>query len=221
MTKGSTMIEAMNRRFACKSYDPTKKVSDEDFKVIMEVARLSPSSLGFEPWKFVVLENKRVQEKLAPYAWGAQKSFEGASHVVLILARQPEDMAFDSEYIRYIQQDIQKFPEDMLQQRNAKYKDFQEVDFNLLESDRALFDWTSKQAYIPLANMLTAAALLDIDATPIEGFHQEEMHCILVEEGVYDPKHYKLAIMIAFGYADKEHRPKTRRPMDEVWAWYK
>lgn len=209
--------EVFNNRYTCKGYDPEKSVSDEDFKTIIEAGRLSPSSFGFEPWKFIRLKNKKILEEIKPHAWGAHASIEGASHFVLILARMPEDMNPSSEYIRHIQSDVQGWPEDMLNQRLNKYTEFREEDFDLNISERAVFDWTTKQVYIPLANMLTVAAMLEIDSTPMEGFHQERVHEILVKNGVYDPKRFKIAVMVAFGYTNREHRPKTRRCIDEVF----
>ena len=62
-----------------------KKISAEDFNTILETGRLSPSSLGLEPWHFVVVQNKELREKLKAYSWGAQKQLDTASHFVLIL----------------------------------------------------------------------------------------------------------------------------------------
>ena len=68
----------------------------------------------------------------------------------------------------------------------SKTEDFQKNDFNLLESDRALFDWASKQTYIALGNMMTAAAQIGIDSCPVEGFNYKEIHRILEEEGLLE-----------------------------------
>lgn len=215
--KNEKIIQLFENRYTCKGYDPDKKVSDEDFQTILEAGRLSPSSMGYEPWKFVRLKNREVVEQLRPYCWGALKAFDGASHILLILARVPEDMKYDSQYLDYIQRDIQHFPEDKLQERKEKFRKFQEEDFNLLKDDRNLFDWTCKQTYIPFTNMLTVAAMLDVDSTPIEGFHQERVHEILTKWNVYDSKHFKIANMLAFGYTNRDHRKKTRRSLDEVY----
>lgn len=209
--------EVFNNRYTCKGYDPDKRVSDEDFRTIIEAGRLSPSSFGFEPWKFILLKNRDVLEEIKPYAWGAHASIEGASHFVLILARTPKHMEPESEYLRHIQSDIQNWPEDLLKQRRSKYAEFREDDFNLNISDRAVFDWTTKQVYIPLANMLTTAAMLGVDSTPMEGFNQEKVNDILVKNGVYDKEDYKLVVMVALGYTNREHREKTRREIDEVF----
>ncbi|NTW71171.1 MAG: NAD(P)H-dependent oxidoreductase [Eubacteriaceae bacterium] len=210
------ILKTFHTRYTCKGYDPEKRVADEDFNVIMEAGRLSPSSMGLEPWKFILLNNKEIKKKIKPFAWGAEKSIEGASHFVLILARSPEDMRYDSKYIEYIQKNVQQFSDELRIPKREKCRSFQTSDFRLLESDRALFDWTCKQTYIALANMLTTAAMLGVDSTPMEGFDRDKVESVLIEEGVIDPKHFGLSCMAAFGYTNRDHRPKTRRCMEEV-----
>lgn len=211
------LLNTFNNRFACKGYDPDKKVSDEDFRIIMEVARLSPSSFGYEPWQFILLNNERIKKRIYPYSWGAQAALDGASHFVVILARKTKHIKYDSDYIEYIVDEIQQFPEDLLKPRLEKFEDFQKNDFKLLESEQKLSDWASKQTYIALANMLTSAAVLGVDSTPIEGFDKDKVNKILVEEGLYNPEDFEISTMIAFGYKNRDHRPKTRRPTEEVW----
>ncbi|WP_242834229.1 nitroreductase family protein [Clostridium pasteurianum] len=58
------IIEAYNFRHACKEFDADRKISQDDFNFILETARLSPSSFGFEPWKFVIVQNEALREKL-------------------------------------------------------------------------------------------------------------------------------------------------------------
>ena len=55
------IMEAFHFRHACKEFDPMHKISEEDFKFILETGRLSPSS-GYEPWKFIVVQNKELRE---------------------------------------------------------------------------------------------------------------------------------------------------------------
>lgn len=211
------ILDVFKQRYTCKSYDKYKKVSDEDFMTIVEAARLSPSSFGYEPWKFILLSNEEIKEKIRPYSWGALAALDGASHFVLILARTAADMQAESDYIEHIHFDVQDYPKDQVEGRKKRYGSFLDEDFKLNESKRAVFDWTSKQAYIPLTSMLLTAATLKVDSTPIEGFHQDEVHKVLVDNEVYDPNHFKIAAMVAFGYGNRDHRPKTRQTLDEVF----
>jgi nitroreductase len=68
--KKQEIIEAFQFRHATKKFDPNKRISDDDFKTILEAGRLSPSSVGYEPWKFVVVQNKELREKLREVSWG-------------------------------------------------------------------------------------------------------------------------------------------------------
>ena len=80
-----TIMDAFHFRHATKQFDPQKKVSKEDFETILESGRLSPSSLGLEPWKFVVIQDQALRDELKAHSWGAAKQLDTASHFVLIL----------------------------------------------------------------------------------------------------------------------------------------
>jgi nitroreductase len=68
-------------------------------------------------------------------------------------------------------------PAEVVEMYSKFYREFQERDFDL-DTDKKLFDWSSKQTYIALGNMITAA-LQEIDSCPIEGFHQVETEALL------------------------------------------
>ena len=70
------IIEVFNRRYATKKFDPNRKISEEDWSTIMESARLSPSSFGYEPWKFLLIQNQKIKEDLKKIAWGAVNSLK-------------------------------------------------------------------------------------------------------------------------------------------------
>jgi nitroreductase len=214
-----TVLDTFLFRHACKKFDASKVISNEDFAVILEAGRLSPSSFGFEPWRFLVVQNPALKEKLRPVCWGAQNCFDGASHFIILLARKRIDTIYDSGYIRRIMTKVQLLPPDKLAQRQEKYENFQKNDFKLLDSDRALFDWACKQTYIALANMLTAAALLRIDSCPVEGFIQDAAEKVLEDEGVLDTRHFGVSVMAGFGYRAAQPRAKTRQPLECVVQW--
>ncbi len=213
------IIDAFNFRHACKEFDPTKKISEDDFKTILEAGRLSPSSFGFEPWQFVVIQNQTIRERIKTVSWGAQKQLPTASHYIVFLARQAADLRPGSEYLNYIMSEVQKDPQDIIARRMARVEKFQQNDFDL-KDDQALFHWACRQTYIALGNMMTAAALLGIDSCPIEGFELKPLEKILEDEKVLDRKHFGVACMAAFGYRLKPPaKEKTRRKPDEVITW--
>ena len=214
------VLEAFEFRHACKEFDANKKISESDFNYILETARLSPSSFGFEPWKFVVLQNPEIREKIKPFCHGAQGQLPTASHFVLILSRKTKDMKFDSDFIMHMMKEVKHLPEEIINFLSDFYKKFQEEDFKLLESERAMGDWASKQTYIALANMMTAAALIGVDSCPMEGFIPEDVERILSEEGILDKESYNLSVMVAFGYRKTYPQfPKTRQNLDKIVQW--
>lgn len=215
--KKEDILAAFEFRHATKEFDPTKKISAEDFNFILETARLSPSSVGLEPWKFVVVQNPDLREKLRAVSWGAQGQLLTASHFVLILARK--DVRYDSDYFWRQMTGVKQIPADNVKNMMGRYRSFQEEDFKLMESERALFDWASKQTYIALANMMTSAALIGIDSCPIEGFDINSVNAILREAGMLENDQYGISVMAAFGYRVKAPRPKTRREADDVIRW--
>ena len=219
-TRNEQILEVLTFRHACKRFDADRTIPDSDFQTILEAARLSPTSFGFEPWKMIVLRDETIREKLYPLAWGAQKSLEGASHFVLLLARKEAGTRYDASFITHMMRDIQQLPQDVLDQRREKFRLFQQDDFALLESSRALFDWASKQTYIVLAQMMIAAAYLGIDSCPIEGFHREKVDALLAQEGLFDPDQFGVSVMASFGYrAEEPKRAKTRQQLDDLILW--
>ena len=171
-----TIINAFNFRHATKEFDPEKKVSESDFHTILETGRLSPSSLGLEPWRFVVIENEDLKEKLKPYSWGAQKQLN-TSRFVIILARK--NVTADSEYVQHIIRGIKNTKKVRFRVED-KFNNFK-TNFHINDNERTLLDWASKQTYIALANMMTSA-LLGIDSCPMEGFDLDKVTEILVKK---------------------------------------
>ncbi len=221
MIDKNKIIEAYNYRHACKVFDAEKKISDEDFSFILETARLSPSSFGFEPWKFLIVQNMDLREKLILVTWGAQGTLPTASHYIVILARKQKTMHFNSQYIKHMMQDVHHLPDVAVKKRGELYKTFQESDFSLLESERAMFDWSSKQTYIALANMMTSAAMIGIDSCPIEGYKAKEMEILMTDDFGIDCTEFGVTCMVAFGYRVNEQKNKTRQDIDEITLWFR
>jgi nitroreductase len=213
------ILEAYRYRHACKEFDPNRLIDDEDFEFILETGRLSPSSFGFEPWKFLVVQNLQLREKLREVSWGAQKQLPTASHYLVVLVRSAKEMASESSYIRSIMEDVQHSPSEVIVNRKKRYQDFLLNDFKLLENERIMFEWACRQSYIALGNMMTSAALIGIDSCPIEGFHKERIESVLSEAGHLDGDRFGVACMVAFGYRVQEPRTKTRRTANQVVEW--
>lgn len=217
MIQRDKLLEVFNFRYACKRFSPNKEIPQEDFRVILESARLSPSSFGFEPWKFLVLKDEALKKALKPVCWGGENALENASEFIVILARKRVDLLPDSAYIQYMVEEVQKLPSEIQKVKKEFFHRFLAQDFTLLEDERKIFDWAGKQCYIALANMLTAAAALGIDSCAIEGFNEEGANEVLSK--VVDITHFGVCVMVAFGYRDNDknaNRPKNRQSLEKI-----
>jgi nfnB protein len=210
------VLEAFHFRSACRYYDVNKKISREDMEYILELGRLSPSSVGSEPWQFLVLQNEALREKIAPVTWGIKHPMNEMSHLVVLLAKK--NARYDSVFFRNSLERRGLTPE-QIEATLSRYKTFQTEDIQITDSERTLFDWCSKQTYIALANMITGAAMIGIDSCPIEGFHYESVNRILSEAGLFDANEWGVSCMVTFGYRSKEIKKKYRKPANEVIKW--
>lgn len=215
------MLQALRTRFACKKFDPNRRIAEDDFQAILEAGRLSPSSFGFEPWQFTVVQNAGLREKIRDASWGIQQQMPGLSHLIVIYARQPGAMRPDGAYLTgTIMKNTQNMPPELLTARVDKIRNFFSNDFALSGNDRAIFEWACRQCYLALENMLLMATMLGLDACPVEGFDKEKLESLLEKEGVLDRNEFGVACMAAFGYCQTPpHRAKSRRPMTEVVRW--
>lgn len=204
-------------RFTCKRYDPNRDVSDEDMHTICEAARLSPSSFGLEPWKFLVIKKTSpLTEPLRDIAWGMKRN---APYTVAILARKR--MQADSPHVKHMMEDIQHVPSEDAAARRETFAAFQENDLGIAHDPRLVFEWSCRQCYIALANMLTTCALLRIDSTPVEGLNYEKVNAFFAEHGLMDPDEFGVAVMMQVGYHDPTHimHAKTRQEPADVFTF--
>jgi nitroreductase len=219
MIDAQTLLDTFHFRHACKSFDPGRKIDAADFDLILETGRLSPASFGYEPWRFLVIQNPDLREKLKAVTWGAQTHLPTASHFLVILSRRAADMRFDSPWLDQLMRTGMGFDDTRVAQRVARFKTFQEQDFHLLDDDRYLFEWSCRQCYIALGNMMTAAALRGIDSCAIEGYDQALAEAVLNDAGLTENGRFGIAVMCAFGYRIKPQTPKTRQPLTDIVRW--
>ncbi|MFT4147267.1 MAG: NAD(P)H-dependent oxidoreductase [Micrococcaceae bacterium] len=207
------IIAAAQYRFAVKKYDASKKIPQADWDTILEIARLSPSSFGWEPWLFLDIQNEDMRQEMEEFCWGAIPSLKGADHVILYLVHK--NLTPDSDFM---QQRAAQTGRDISEDSvfYEKFSHFQKIDFDL-NTERALFDWASKQAYIPLANMMNAAAMLGVDSCAIEGFNRELLESYLVKKNIVDTQEFGVAVMASFGYRDMEQPEKKRQSLDAIY----
>ena len=206
-----TFMEAMDFRHACKIFDETKKVSTEDMNYILEAGRKSPSSFGMEPWKFLVITNEDLKEKLKPFCWN-QPQITTCSHLVVILAAidavKPQSGEVERKFKR------REMPQDKLDFYMGLYSSHLA---DTLSSDENIYAWTAKQTYIAMGNMMTAAAIKGVDSCPIEGFEKQNVEKVLD----LDLTKYQVSCIVPFGYRINEQSSQLRESLEKVVEFIK
>ena len=198
--------KAMDFRHACKVFDDTKKISKEEMHFILEAGRKSPSSFGMEGWKFLVITNDALKEKLRPACWD-QVQITSCSHLVIVLATiDAVKVESGIPEKRFARRDMPQESLDFYMKLYAEHLK------ETLSTDTNIYHWTARQSYIALGNMMTAAAYIGIDSCPIEGFEKEKVEAILD----IDTNKYQLAVIVPFGYRLNEQSEQLRLPFEEV-----
>ena len=205
MEKIDIFMEAMRERHAAKRFDPKRKIPKEQMETILEIGRLSPSSFGMEPWRFLVIRDPKLKERLRPLCWDQPQITECSDLVVVKNLVAP--LAPGAEYPRKMlaRRDL---PKEKIEAYWRKYDQFATERFRT----EGLGCWSAKQCYIAAANMMTGAITMGIDSCAIEGFEKEKVEAVLE----LDVARESLALMIAFGYRVKEPPKKVRLPLEEI-----
>ncbi len=201
--------QLLHFRYATKAFDPSKQVSTEEQNALLESLQLSPSSFGMQLWKFFVVEDRSVREQLKSESWGQGQVTDASMYVVLAAETNIDEARIDKWLTQLAK--VQGAPIEKL----APYKEMLSGFVNNLTPEQQL-EWTKKQVYIALGQLMTSAALLEIDTCPLEGINPVAYDEIL---GLKE-KGYTTAVACAIGYrsADDHHAntPKARFPLSEV-----
>ncbi len=206
----NTFIENQNWRYATKKFDATKKISNNDFETLKKAISLSASSYGLQPYQVFIIENPELRAQLQPASWG-QTQIVDASHLLVF-----------ANIVDLNEKQIDDYIANMAQTRglnieNLKpYSDFMKSKIMTLPLD-SKSNWSSKQTYLALGNLLNAAAELKIDVTPMEGFEPAKYNEILGLNALG----LNASLVAAVGYRHEEdvtqHYTKVRKPNEELF----
>jgi len=206
------LLDRLNWRYATKQFDPTRKINAQDWATLEDALQLTPSSGGLQPWKFIVVTDPAMRAKLLPASYG-QAQITDASHLVVFAAKKNFSEADVDAFIRHTAA-TRGVPVESL----AAYRDMLVGGIVKSMDEPARAAWARNQAYIALGNLLTSAALLGIDACPMEGFDRAQYDEILGlnEQG------FASAVIATLGYRAASDQyaaaPKVRFPKEQVFA---
>ncbi|AZZ38023.1 NAD(P)H-dependent oxidoreductase [Bdellovibrio sp. qaytius] len=194
----------LNWRYACKKFDPTKLIREQDWNILTESLRLSASSYGLQPWKFIVVQNPEIRKQLQDQSYG-QTPVTEASHFVVLTYKETLDEAHIDRHVAEAAKSRGVEAATLAGYRNLMVGD-------LIKGPRfeTIKWWAQRQVYIAMGSILTTAAMMEIDTLPMEGLNAAGYDKILGLEG----SGWKTLAAVACGYRavdDKyQHAKKVR-----------
>ncbi len=204
------LLGQLHWRYATKRFDPARKIEPQLWTALEDALVLSPSSGGLQPWTFVVVDDPVKREKLGPASFG-QPQVKDASHLVVFAAKQNFSEADVDAHIQRTATLRGVTVESLTPFRNMLVGGIVKA-----MDPTALRAWAGRQVGIALGNLLTSAAMLGIDACPMEGFVPAQYDSILgLEE-----KGLSAVAICTLGYRSASDAyaalPKVRFPKADV-----
>jgi len=206
-----TLLQQLRWRCATKAFDPAKKISAADWSTLEQALILTPTSYGFQPYRFVVITDPATREKLGPLSWG-QRQVVDASHFVVFAAMSSVSEADVDRYVARVAE-VRGVPIAKVEQLKSM------LIGDIVKGPRSQWqhEWATRQAYIALGNFMTSAAMLGIDVCPMEG-----IDAVKYDEFLGLPaKGYQTVVAAAAGFrsaGDKyASQAKVRYSADELF----
>ena len=212
--------KALEFRHATKTFDPERKVSNENINLLLEASRLAPSSCGFEPWNIIVVDqDEQLRTDIKRCASTNAARFD-ASHILIFTAKTADGLLTKGGHIDHILRDVKKQNPVTATGYKTFWKLWAKRDFDILDNPDMIHQWTARQAYIALGFILLAAAERSIDSCPIEGFSIDKLSETLEKHQLTDPSQEQPVVMLALGYRNQRDTPaRSRRDLDEIIRW--
>ncbi len=202
------VLRQLQWRYATKKFDPMRKIAADDWQTLEQALVHSPSSFGLQPWKFFVVTDADLKAKLKAASWN-QAQITDASHLVVFAIKKNLGAADVERYLARVAE-VRGVPLESLEGSKKMLMG------SLGRPAEQVDAWATRQVYIALGFFLSAAAMLGIDACPMEGFQPQQYDKILglTEMG------YGATVLATAGYraADDPYikQPKVRYKPEDV-----
>lgn len=173
----TNFLTLVRERYTTKKYNAEKSIPEAQLEQLKEILRLSPSSINSQPWKFIFVSDEATKRALAAASYFNEQKINEASHLIVFSALDDVNR-FESAMSNYL-------PEGSVTYYNQFLKPMPEVEIKA---------WMQHQVYLSLGVLLSAAASMDIDSSPMEGIDRQAYARILSLDG------YKPLFAVALGY---------------------
>ncbi len=206
----SRLVAALNWRYAVKKFDPAKSIPAETWAALEQALVLTPSSIGLQPWKFLVVTTPELKARLTAASY-RQSQVADCSHFVVFAVRQDLDAEHVDRHIARMAE-VRGITVESL----AKFRAMTMGNLDRARNEGTLDTWQTHQIYIALGQFMASAALLGVDTCPMEGIEPAKYDDVLGLQGTG----YATVVACAAGFrlADDKYAttPKVRFKPEDV-----
>ena len=192
-------FDAIYQRRSIKQYDPSHKLTSDEENKLLEAAIQSPTSFNIQHWRFVILRDPELRQKIRKEFGNDQAQMTDASLLILMTA---DTKAWQKNPERYW--------------KNAP-KEINELLVNWMKPFHEGKEWLQRdeaQRSIGMAmqTLMLSAKAMGYESCPMIGFDSEK-----VAELINLPDDHVMGPMVAIGKGTKDPWPKPGQlPLSEV-----
>ncbi len=172
MSEQNQFIEALRWRYATKAFDHGQFLPEDTLSALIESVWLAPSSVNLQPYRLIVIRDQALRENLVKHTWGQEKVAQCCALFVFAVMSHIDEGTIDA------------FLDRLAVERGLGRDKLSEIEFKAKKyilgmMPEARIAWARRQTYLALGNMLAAAAMMKVDACPMEGFDHPDYDTIL------------------------------------------
>ena len=192
-------LEAIYQRRFVKGYDPNHKITPEEEQKLLEATIQAPTSFNIQHWRFVILRDPELRQKIRKEFGNDQAQMTDASLLILFTA---DVKAWEKQPERYWRNAPQQVSDLLV----GWMKPFHEKR-EWLQRDEA-----QRSIGMAMQTLMLAAKEIGYDSCPMIGFDIDK-----VAELINLPEDYVIGPMVAIGKKTKEPWDKPGQlPLSEL-----
>ncbi|HUH27142.1 NAD(P)H-dependent oxidoreductase [Gelidibacter sp.] len=183
------IIKSLKWRYATKKFDPNKILTSDKLHTLKQAFNLTATSFGLQTISLVIVKDQDLRNQLLGAAYN-QRQIVDASHLLVLCVKKTIKEDDVDDLFDNVSQ-LRQTPETILEPYRNNLKSIME-NMSLEEQQ----EWSIRQVYIAIGNLMTVCAVERIDSCPMEGFDRTKFDEILK----LDEKHLKSTLLLPVGY---------------------
>ena len=190
--------DAIQQRRSIKHFDSGYVMTKNEIDTLLSHAILSPTAFNIQNWRFVVVTDKALRQKIREVSWGQAQVEEASLFIVLV----GDLMAWNKDPARYWKKAPQPVQDYLVPAIHPYYDGKPQV-----QRDEVM-----RSCGMAAMNLMLHAKSMGYDSCPMDGFDFDK-----VAELLNLPKDHTPAMFVCIGKGIKEAWPRGGQlPLNEV-----